>query len=98
MYLVCRGSLGVYAAYGTAEETLLTKLKEGDVVGEIAILNDEPRSATVVALEGGTEVDVITKSDFLDRCTREPEFAYRVMQYIHQKRFTVTVGETVNLF
>ena len=64
----------------------------------MAILNDEPRSATVVALEGGTEVDVITKSDFLDRCAREPEFAYRVMQYIYQKRFTVTVGETVNLF
>ena len=36
----------------------------------------------MVALEGGTEVDLIKKSDFIDRCAKEPEFAYRIMQYM----------------
>ena len=82
MFQVRQGLLGVYAAYGTPEETLLTKLGPGDIVGEMAILNEETRSATVVALDYDTELDVLTREDFLDRCAKEPEFALQVMNHM----------------
>lgn len=48
MYFVSRGVLEVVSADG---ETVLRTLTEGDFFGEIALLSDEPRTASVRAVE-----------------------------------------------
>ncbi|MBP3275044.1 MAG: cyclic nucleotide-binding domain-containing protein [Butyrivibrio sp.] len=48
---IVKGKVGVYAAYGTETEQKLTEIGAGHIVGELALIDAFPRSATVVALE-----------------------------------------------
>ncbi|MBI2422222.1 MAG: cyclic nucleotide-binding domain-containing protein [Candidatus Hydrogenedentes bacterium] len=58
MYVVLGGKLGVFdGPKGIAE------LRTGDMFGEMALVNKEPRSATVTALED-SRLYVITESTF----------------------------------
>ena len=61
MYDIRWGSVGIYANYGTKEEKLLTKLSTEEFFGEMGLIDDQPRSATAVALEKDTRVEVINK-------------------------------------
>jgi len=46
MYVVLGGTVGVFN-----NDTLIAKLRTGDMFGEMALVNQEPRSATVAAVE-----------------------------------------------
>jgi len=46
MYVVLGGLVGVFDG-----DNCIAKLKTGDTVGEMALINNEPRSATVIAIE-----------------------------------------------
>jgi CRP/FNR family transcriptional regulator, cyclic AMP receptor protein len=56
----------------------------GDIVGEMAMIDTEPRSATVKAL-GASEVVVIDQARFLYMVQQTPFFAIRVMQVLAQR-------------
>ena len=46
MYELKSGSIGIYAAYGTANEKKLTELEAGRIFGEMGVIDVMPRSAT----------------------------------------------------
>jgi putative ABC transport system ATP-binding protein len=62
-YVIHRGRAEVHKQDDGSGRVLAT-LKEGDFFGELALLNDQPRSATVVAQEP-LELFVLSKEDFL---------------------------------
>ena len=78
LYIVASGALGVYACSpdGLAE-TRLGVLRPGDCFGEMALLTDEPRSATVRAETDG-ELLRLERGRFIDLTRREPEVALAV--------------------
>ena len=84
MYDVASGKVGVYGAYGTDNEKLLTELTAGDFFGEMGLLDKAVRSATVVALED-TEVNEITEADFNDFFRQNPEKVFQIMQQLSQR-------------
>ena len=84
MYDIFSGTVGVYAAYGTPDEKLLTELKAGEFFGEMGLLDKAPRSATVVALED-TNVYVIGEADFNDYFIKQPEKALQIMRQLSQR-------------
>lgn len=51
-YLILKGAVKVSLPEANGHETLLAILGSGDVVGEMALLDRQPRSATVIALKG----------------------------------------------
>jgi small-conductance mechanosensitive channel/CRP-like cAMP-binding protein len=51
LYLIKRGSVDVIKHFGEPRQTSLAQLRAGEVFGEMTLLLDEPRSATVQALE-----------------------------------------------
>jgi glucose-6-phosphate 1-dehydrogenase len=65
-------------------------LKDGDIVGEIALLLSQPRSATVKA-KTMCDLFVLEKADFARILRDNPQFAAKVMD-IAQKRFKVAVA------
>ena len=85
MYDIVWGSVGVYAEYGTPNEKKLAELRPGDFFGEMGLLEQSPRSATVVALENDTQVSVIMESDFRDYFAENPAKVFTIMQTLSQK-------------
>ncbi|HXC52530.1 MAG TPA: MMPL family transporter [Candidatus Limnocylindrales bacterium] len=67
MYLVLSGALRASVTEG-GREKLLSKMKSGDLFGEVALIDTKPRSADVVA-ETGTEILRLSSAD-LERVRR----------------------------
>ena len=65
MYALLKGSVGIYANYGTDEEKLLVELKAEDKAyfGEMGLIDAAPRSATAVVLEDAY-VNINSKDNF----------------------------------
>ena len=80
MYDIRRGTVGIYANYGTKSEKLLTELTKDQFFGEMGIIEGYPRSATAVAMGDMTELTVVAQDDFEDYCKRNPEKALLIMK------------------
>jgi ABC-type multidrug transport system fused ATPase/permease subunit len=77
LYLIDRGQVEVTAHNGTAAERQINTLHEGDYFGEIALLMDVPRTATVRAL-GPVQLLTLTKADFRTLVDRVPSMAQQL--------------------
>ncbi len=62
----------------------LAELGEGDIVGEVAILTDRPRTASVIALEE-TECFEMGRDLIMDILERHPELADALNEIYHQR-------------
>lgn len=72
LYIVKEGRLKVYASGVEGRQTLLAFLGAGDFVGELSLLDDGPRSASVMAIED-TQTLLITQEAFLRFVDTHPE-------------------------
>src|SRR5690348_9502546 len=79
LYIVLSGRLKVMMSDSDGKEVILTILGPGEFFGEMGLIDDEPRSASVVSIEP-CELLSITKRDF-KRCLAENfEMAMAVMR------------------
>lgn len=77
VYFVLSGSLKVLVSDEEGREVILSMLGPGELFGEMGVLDDNPRSATVVAVTP-SDLIVMAKSDF-KRCLQEN---FEVCMYI----------------
>lgn len=77
MYVVEAGSLEVSVLCSTGRKLYLELMNPGDFVGEIALLDPGPRTATITAREP-TQLLRITRRDLSDACTTDPELGLAV--------------------
>ena len=77
-YIILKGKVSVFIETdkGSVE---VAELKRGDVVGEISILCDVPRTASVKAIESVQTLKV-TKDTFIHLLTEFPEIAIEIMR------------------
>ena len=78
LYLVTEGSVQVLYPAGSSDFEL-ARLGPGDFFGEMALLNDKPRSATVRAV-GPVEALVLDKTDFRDLILAAPAAGLQVLE------------------
>ena len=90
MYDIRWGSVGIYANYGTKEEKLLTKLSVEEFFGEMGLIDGEPRSATAVALEKETRVEIINKECFGAFLEESPTKVLVIMQHMSHRLRNLT--------
>jgi len=84
VYLVLAGSLKVTVSDEEGREVILSMLGPGEIFGEVGVIDENPRSASVVALEN-SNVIVIAQEDF-KRCMRENfDIALYVMRKLAQR-------------
>ena len=89
MYLLVKGRAGVYVGYGTDQKTQLTVVGGGAVLGEMAVLEDAPRSATAVAVEDVTAMEV-RGADLTDFLRERPEKALEIMTHMSHRLRALT--------
>ena len=86
-YLIGRGGAAVSTQIAGEGERQVATLAPGDVFGEMALLTDEPRNATVQALDG-LEVFCLSKQDFRDALEGSIGFKDQIRQ-IYFDRYPV---------
>lgn len=72
MYDIHSGQIGIYKNYGTPDEILLTKLSENQFFGEMAMLDDDKRSATAVIISNEATVESISSNDLKELFENNP--------------------------
>jgi CRP-like cAMP-binding protein len=98
MILVTEGRIKLSLLTSQGKELSLRHLEPGTLLGEIAVIDDEPRSADATA-SIATEGYVIGKSEFMSFITRNPEAAEAVMRYLCKRlRDTTEQLETIALY
>jgi len=78
MYVIQAGGVTVLREEGDTE-VVVGELETGDVFGEMAIFDKQPRSATV-RVRGKARILTLDKRAFLKRVHEDPSLAYKIMQ------------------
>lgn len=78
MFVVQAGQVGIYVEAGESEK-FLRHLGPGDCFGELALFDNDVRSATVRA-DGEARVLTLDKRTLLRRFYEDPSLAYRVVK------------------
>ncbi len=81
MFVVNRGAVSIRSESGAE----LARLGIGQFFGEMALVDQLPRSATAMACEDGTELAAIDYSRFVYLVSHQPAFALVVMQSLSQR-------------
>jgi CRP-like cAMP-binding protein len=84
LYGVVEGRLKIFASGGDGKEVVFGLSDPGDVTGEIALLDSEGRSATVVALQP-SELLTLDRRDFLPFLERHPRVAIRLAELLAER-------------
>jgi len=80
VYIILAGDIAVLHRAGTADEVLLSRLGIGEILGEMAVLDPAPRSATIRAGAGGVRVLCLDGSAFRDALSVDPAVASGVIR------------------
>ncbi|MEQ1560820.1 MAG: Crp/Fnr family transcriptional regulator [Methyloglobulus sp.] len=84
LYIILSGIVRVFGSDDKCKEVTLLIQEPGSYFGEIALLSNEPRSASVVTLEK-TSCAVIAKSDFIKWLMNHPEIAISLLAVLSEK-------------
>lgn len=84
LYVVLEGKVRVFLCDEDGKEITLSHLGPCSHFGELALLDDEPRSASVMALDK-TTCGVISKAAFKEWLSVHPEAAFRLIQSLIKK-------------
>ena len=87
MYIIAKGSVDIIEEDNKGGSRTLAKLKDGSFFGDLALLDESPRSASAISNE---ECDIIGffRPDFLDLLDRKPKLGIKVLLALAK-----TIGE-----
>jgi signal transduction histidine kinase len=84
IYVVKGGLVQISATVGTGDPRVLSRLGPGDLFGEMAVLDNDPRSATATA-EEPTVVYFIGRTELLDMLDKTPRLATGLVREISRR-------------
>jgi len=89
LYVILDGEVKVFVSDENGKEAILNLMGPGEYFGELALLDDSPRSASVMTLVP-TKVLIITKSDFKRCLSSNPDLAYNLIKSLIQQVRSLT--------
>jgi len=94
LFVVASGAVKVVVPSEEGEEAILATLRRGDFLGELALLDGAPRSASAVALEA-TEALALPRDQFLALVAAEPAIRDALLASLagELRRLTTHVAE-----
>ncbi|MCF8495348.1 MAG: cyclic nucleotide-binding domain-containing protein [Alphaproteobacteria bacterium] len=90
-YLIQSGAVIVYTEKG-GKRRELARLKAGEIFGEMALISDEPRVASVQALEDTTLIG-ITRASFKDKLQRSDPTVKAIVEMLTKRMASTNTGE-----
>ena len=93
-YLIQKGRVKITKLV-KEKETTLAVLESGDIFGEMAILEEAPRSATAIALDKVLMLH-FDRQNFVPLMTSQPQIAYRLLTIFTKRLYEL--GRRVMIF
>lgn len=84
LYIVDTGKVKIYYPNAEGQEVTLAILGQNDFFGELALFDDEPRSATAETLEP-TYTFTLAREEFIRYVGQNPDFAMKVMSTLAKR-------------
>ena len=88
LYIIISGKVKIVKRTSTGENVDMAELGPGDFFGEMTVLDNAPRSASVVAVQN-SKCFVLSAWDFKARMALHPEIALKILPVV-VKRFRET--------
>lgn len=82
LFIITKGLAEVHLGKACGDKNFLVNLGEGQIIGEISLIDQGPRSATVIAGNEPTTVLVIQREDLDTVCQEYPRIGYYIMRNI----------------
>ncbi len=79
LYIIQSGKVRIFKSNEEGKEIILNEQGPGEHFGELALVDDNPRSASVMALEK-TRVAIISRQDFRQVLGKHPDIAFSLIQ------------------
>ena len=79
LFIINSGRVKIVTQDSQDNEVVLNQVGAGEIIGEMALLDYEPRSAGVVALEETTIME-LSREDFMEILAAQPELALSVIR------------------
>jgi len=89
MYVIKEGDVKVFAGDENGKEVILQFLHAGDYFGEMALIDDAPRSASVMTMTP-VKVMVVSKSAFMKFLASNEEIAFNLVRSLIRKVRSLT--------
>ncbi|MCI0397510.1 MAG: Crp/Fnr family transcriptional regulator [Chloroflexi bacterium] len=96
LYIITHGKVKISYSTPDGQEAVLAILGNGDFFGELALLDDSPRSATAEAIEP-TETLTLHRDEFMNYIDNNPAFAHHVL-YILARRIRHLNNQISDIF
>ena len=84
LYVVARGQVQISAVIGEGERQVLSRVPAGEMFGELAIIDNQPRSATATA-EVDTTVYMVPRDAMVEMLNSSPQFSFTMMREMTQR-------------
>jgi|SRR4051812_28421800 CRP/FNR family cyclic AMP-dependent transcriptional regulator len=84
LYIVSTGQVKVVLIGEDGREVILSVLGDGDFFGEMSLIDDEPRSAHVIAMKD-SQLLVLRRDDFQSRLEEQPKIALKLLRVLVQR-------------
>jgi signal transduction histidine kinase len=84
LYVINRGRVEISALVADGERKILAHVTDGDFFGEMAVLDDQPRSASAVA-EVESEIWEVSRDELLRVLERSPQVAVSLLRAFSQR-------------
>jgi CRP/FNR family cyclic AMP-dependent transcriptional regulator len=84
LYIVSTGQVKVVLIGEDGREVILSVLGDGDFFGEMALIDDEPRSAHVIAMKD-SQLLVLRRDDFQSQLREHPTIALKLLRVLVQR-------------
>lgn len=79
LYVILSGSVKVYISGDDGREAVLNHQSAGDYFGDLALIDKQPRVASVMTLEN-SKFMIISREDFMTCLSRNPEIAINLIK------------------
>jgi CRP-like cAMP-binding protein len=83
LYIIQKGSVKITKIVND-NEVLLAVLKQGDIFGEMALIEDKPRSASAIAFEDSVLL-AVNKDNFSRMVTSQPQIIAKLTQHLAER-------------
>lgn len=97
MYIIRKGQVMVYVTNQVGKDAVLNIQNEGEYFGELAMIDHQPRSASVKTV-GAVELVFVSRADFEASLLEKPELAVKFLSAVTQRvRYLTDVVKNISL-